>query len=300
MRIYFNQKPLGHWVQDGDDFDFLFLMAGGDPITATIAAVGVGASGVASSYLQGSANRKAEHDAATLQQQGTAAAKGDINQYYGQAENLYTSSPQMTSGTAAANTIADLMGQNGPDAQAAAYAKFQTDPGYQFQVQQANQALGRSALAQGNIFSGNFMNASNNLNQNLASQQYGNYYNRLLGLSNTGFAGTQSLANLYQGQGTSLANADTNQATNLANLAVAGGQNQANMYGGMFNSLATGAGIAAGGMGGGFMPTGMNAYGGTSTGGAANTYSGMYQVPQLQPGLGNYGSVPSQIGSYGF
>lgn len=55
------------------------------------------------------------------------------------------------------------------------------DPGYQFRLQQGQQALERSASARGTQLSGGQMKAVQGYGQDYASQEYQNAYNRLLG-----------------------------------------------------------------------------------------------------------------------
>jgi len=52
------------------------------------------------------------------------------------------------------------------------------DPGYAFRQQQGMQGIENSAMAKGGLMSGNALKASQNYGQELASQEYGNAYNR--------------------------------------------------------------------------------------------------------------------------
>jgi hypothetical protein len=54
----------------------------------------------------------------------------------------------------------------------------QIDPGYGFRQQQGQQAIENSAMARGGLMSGNTIKASQQFGQDLASQEYGNAYNR--------------------------------------------------------------------------------------------------------------------------
>jgi hypothetical protein len=57
----------------------------------------------------------------------------------------------------------------------------QNDPGYQFRLQQGQQALERSAAARGGLLSGGTGKALQQYGQDYASNEYGNVYNRALG-----------------------------------------------------------------------------------------------------------------------
>jgi len=147
---------------------------------------------------------------------------------YGNARDEYN--PWKESGTKANNIIADLSGANGPEAQKAAYASFQTSPDYQVRVDAANQALQRSAMAGGNLFSGNFAHAMQRQNQDMASSEYGNYYARLMGLSDRGLNAAGRVSDLYASEGNALASLYGNRGLRLADLSTGEGNASANLY----------------------------------------------------------------------
>lgn len=81
---------------------------------------------------------------------------------------------------------------------------FQKDQGYQFRLDQGEQAINRNALARGRFNSGSTLKALQGFNSDLASQEYGNAfnrfgqqqgnkYNRLAALAGVGQATTQQL-----------------------------------------------------------------------------------------------------------
>lgn len=203
-------------------------------IAAASVVAGSAAIGGISGYLGKRAGDKSANAAARALKEGIINAEADINKYFGEAEGFLT--PYESGGRKAFDLISDIMGLNGPEAQASAYEKFQTDPGYKFQVTQANEALQRSALAKSDIFSGNFAAASGELNTGLADQSFGNYYKRLLGLAEGGRETAGALAKLKSAQGTSLGNIHTGQAGNFADIQLAKGQNEANFYSNMGNT----------------------------------------------------------------
>ena len=94
--------------------------------------------------------------------------------------------PYNTAGQSALGVASDLSGANGPDAANAAMANFQTDPGYQFQMQQGLRAVDAGAASQGMLRSGATLKAEDTFGQGLAEQDFTNYYNRLFGLSQLG------------------------------------------------------------------------------------------------------------------
>jgi hypothetical protein len=60
-------------------------------------------------------------------------------------------------------------------------ATEQNDPGYQFRLNQGEQALQNSAAARGDLLSGNTLAAAQQYGQDYASNEYSNVYNRALG-----------------------------------------------------------------------------------------------------------------------
>jgi hypothetical protein len=57
-------------------------------------------------------------------------------------------------------------------------ADFQTDPGYAFRLSEGMKALDRTAAARGGLLSGSTLKGAERFNQDLASQEYQNAYNR--------------------------------------------------------------------------------------------------------------------------
>ena len=79
-----------------------------------------------------------------------------------------------------------LPGAFTPGAESALPAAFtgevdlQADPGYQFRLSEGLKALDRQAAARGGLISGSALKASSRYGQDMASQEYGNAYNRAL------------------------------------------------------------------------------------------------------------------------
>ena len=143
--------------------------------------------------------------------------------------------PYLEQGQYGINTLGNLMksgsGQlNNPfdtylKSKGLAGGKFDTsNPAYQFQLKQGQQALDRSSAARGMGYSGAQMKASQEYGQGLASQEYdkqynrasgefGDYFNRLAGLSQGGQQAAGSMANA----GSQYANSASNTFGNLSN-----------------------------------------------------------------------------------
>lgn len=136
---------------------------------------------------------------------------------------------------------------------------FQASPGYSFAVQQGQQAVDHGAAARGMLRSGETIRSEATLGQNLASQEFGNYLNRLNGLSNIGLQASGGLVSAYTGQANNIQSTDTGAAGAQAGIygsegrAITGGINSAaNSLGQMYQS---GSGI----FGSGTTPTQANA-----------------------------------------
>lgn len=95
----------------------------------------------------------------------------------------------------------------------------QNDPGYQFRLQQGQQAIERSAAARGGLLSGGTAKAQQRYGQDYASNEYGNVYNRAF--------------NDYANQYNVFQNNQTNQYNRLASMSGVGqtAANQLNMLG---------------------------------------------------------------------
>lgn len=135
--------------------------------------------------------------------------------------------------------------------------KFEEDPGYQFRKDEANKALERQMAAQGITLGGageGDINATayrgmQELNQNLASQEYQNTYNRYVQDQLNTFNMLMGASGQGQGQTGIMATAGSNYANNVGNLTTGLASAQMNAQlanqssgGGMFGSL-LGAGI---------------------------------------------------------
>ena len=133
-------------------------------------------------------------------------------------------SPWTSSGTSAVGKITNLLGlgtltQQGNNqgiywvdptdakgVQQRAMADFQTDPGYQFRMDEGQKALDRSAASRGLLRSGAQQKAITDYGQNVASAEYGNYFDRLLKVSGMGSESTSAANNTSAGLTSSAGN----------------------------------------------------------------------------------------------
>jgi hypothetical protein len=178
--------------------------------------------------------------------------------------------PYNQTGQGADATLAGLYGISGSGAgtgtpTAASLNAFTQSPDYNFALQQGTQAMQRSAAAGGTLISGGQLKAGQEFGQGLATQQYGNYFNRLLSLSQLG----------------------QSAASGISNAAVSSGQTIGNTQQALGQSLASGTVGAA------------NA----TTGGLNSAVGGVQTAAILSKLGGNSGSLssytPQQIGNIG-
>jgi hypothetical protein len=119
--------------------------------------------------------------------------------------------------TAQPNSQFDPQGGYGSLMKDFSLSDFQTDPGYNFRLGEGAKTLQRSAAANGTLFSGGTLKALDQYNQDFASNEFGNAYNRF----NTNKLNRYNmLAGLSQGgqQATNTTvQAGTNAANNISN-----------------------------------------------------------------------------------
>lgn len=96
---------------------------------------------------------------------------------------------------------------------------FQTSPGFQFRQQQGEQAIERALAARGLRKSGPMLKDMARFNQGLASEEFGNYANRLAALAGVGQTATNTTGA-----------AGMTAAGNVGNAALAGGQARASAF----------------------------------------------------------------------
>lgn len=137
-------------------------------------------------------------------------------------------SPYAGTGNRAESALASLYGIGG---QAPNFDAFTNSPGYQFQVQQGDQAIQRAANASGNGFSATTLAQLGKYNSGLASTQYQQYLQNLYGLTGLGAGAAANLGDqAIRGAGT------------LGSAQVGSGLARSAGTNGAMNSLVTAAG----------------------------------------------------------
>lgn len=190
---------------------------------------------------------KGQQKAADAASAASAASLAEQRRQYDQsrADQL----PFLQAGQGAIGTYASLLGQNGAPAQTAAMGQFQASPDYNFRLNEGARALTARNAALGIQDSGAAQRSAMQYGQGLASQEYGNWANRLAAL---GGVGQTAAANNAQ-VGGNYANAVTGINQNTAQALGSSYINQGNIWSNLINNWsgqATRAGTAF--MGGGF------------------------------------------------
>lgn len=165
------------------------------------------------------------------------AQKGAANAAIAQQQLNYNRTqtnlqPYMDAGT---NALGLMNQANSGD-----YSGFNNSPDYQFALQQGIGALDRSAASRGSLSSGGHSADLLNYASGLASQNYGNWYNRLAGLSGQGQASASNLGSIGNGQAAAIGGYLTNAGNAGAQSAISQGNQSANLVnqlGGVAGSL---------------------------------------------------------------
>lgn len=124
------------------------------------------------------------------------------------------------------------------------YNDMTADPSYKFRLNEGVNAIDASAASRGKLLSGAQDKALQNYGQNMASQEYGNAYNRALQNYNTNANTNLNIANIGRGAAGQTQNAMQNYANANTNTQMQLGQAQAQGYNNMANTLNTGIGNA--------------------------------------------------------
>jgi len=213
-------------------------------LTTAMAILGAAAIGGAVSASSASKASKAQQEAARQAQQ-TAESTFD--------KQAALQEPFRQGGLTAQNEIMQLLGVGG-DKAAAGYGslakpfgmeQFQQDPGYAFRQSEGMKALERSAAARGGLLSGGTLKGIQRFGQDLASQEYGNAFNRYQTERAARLNPLQSLMGSGQSAANLTASAAGQEGQNIANAQYGAGQARASGYIGVGNAFNQGLGQVA-------------------------------------------------------
>jgi len=182
-------------------------------------------------------------DAASAQ--ASAADRASDQQRYMFDQQAEMQRPWREAGENALGFLREGIQPDGQFMQRFSMDKFQADPGYGFRLGEGLKARDRQAAARGGLISGAALKGAQRYGQDMASQEYGNafnryraetgdIYNRLAGVSGTGQTAVNQLGAFGQ-----------NTANQIGNNMVGAGNARASGYMGSANAIAGGIGQMA-------------------------------------------------------
>lgn len=190
-------------------------------------AVGVGGAAL----IKGVMDNRAAGKATSAQQKGYDAATAEQARQYDQSRE--DQKPWLQAGQSALGQLSALAGGD--------FTGFYNSPDYQFARDQGLQGVDRSAAARGGMYSGGADADRMKFASGLASQEYGNHWNRLAGLANVGQSTASNLASLGQ-----------NYANNVSNNLIGAANSRASAYGAKADAWGNALTGAAGAFGYGY------------------------------------------------
>ncbi len=249
-----------------------------DPISIGLGAASIGSGLIGGLLGRSDANKsaRAQEEAARMQLQASREAIAEQRRQYEQGRQDL--SPYRGAGQYGIGEL--LSGMESGQFAAPEFGfqenqfSYQADPGYQFRIDQAMKAIQASKAASGMLGGGGTMRAIDREAQDLASQEYGNSYNRFQGEEATRYGRASDaynrtygarqdtanrlmgLGNMGQASAAQTANMGANMAGNIGQLGMSGAQgmgqgmtNAAMMRGqgnqALFSGLGSGLGDAA-------------------------------------------------------
>jgi hypothetical protein len=172
----------------------------------------------------------ASKEAAASSAAASAAAIAENRRQYDLSRS--DMAPWLTTGTKALSELGSAYGLDGTPA-AGIMDKVRATPGYQFRLGEGTRAMEGGAAASGGLFRGATGRALNEYGQDYATNEFGNYTNRLAALSGTGQTAATNLGSLSQNYSTNFGNL----TTNAANVAGADALNRGNIWGSTLTGL---------------------------------------------------------------
>lgn len=175
--------------------------------------MGLGAANVARSNRAASREQAAASDrAATLQYQAAAEATAEQRRQYDLARQ--DQMPWLQSGQSALGRLDRVA--------AGDMSQFFTSPDYNFRRSEGQRDIGNSFAARGGAASGNALRALSEFNSNLASGEFGNWWNRTASQAGVGQTTASNLGSLGANAASNIGNINMGAATNAGQFGIAG------------------------------------------------------------------------------
>lgn len=167
-----------------------------DPITAMVGgSLGSAVVGASSANRAAKAQTAAANADIAFQTETRDIVRGDLEPFRG----------------AGTNALAAYNFNMGLGERPEGYVDFTGTPGYQFRFDQGTDAVNAMAGARGGLQSGRTMQDLTRFGQGIASDEYGNYMNRLGGLIDTGMSAAQMSGAASQNAAAGVSNALSNR-----------------------------------------------------------------------------------------
>jgi hypothetical protein len=128
---------------------------------------------------------------------------------------------------------------------AAEFAKYQ-DPGYQFQLQQGQQALQNSQASKDGVLSGAAMKGMIGFNQGMAQNAYQGAYSRYMSQNDATYSRLKDLLGIGENAAAGFGNTSANATQSIGNTIMGGANAQAAGQVGVANAISGGVNNAAG------------------------------------------------------
>lgn len=239
--------------------------------TSTALAIGGIAAGVGGGLI---AKKGADNQAKAAENAASQANNTELQMYNQNRQDL---APWRSAGGNAVTSLAGLVmphGAGGPGGSGSqgtpggslwnnfSTNDFQTDPGYQFRLSEGAKALERSAASKGSLFSGGTLKDLSNYNQNFASNEFQNAYNRFQTNRNTQFNQLASIAGLGQTAAGTTANLGAQTANGVANNTISGLTGAAAARASGYNAIGNGINQGLGGLQNWYLLSQLNGGGG--------------------------------------
>lgn len=171
--------------------------------------------GSVGSIANGIIGAKASKKASKKMAKAIQAAIDNSNKQFASTEQSF--SPYLASGTAALDELQD------PN------RNFLASPDYEFRRSEGERGIGNSFAARGWAFSGNALRALSEFNSNLASSEFGNWFDRKARLAGAGQDAVSTLGGLR-----------ADNTANIANMTIGKGEARASGIIGSANALTRG------------------------------------------------------------
>ncbi len=204
--------------------------------------------------------KAAEEEAATVQEDAATRGLNEQRRQYEQtrmdtlgqlrtdrgiARNQYDRAqtqmrPWLEAGGSALAAQSNIMGLSGVDAQQQAYDDYSMSPGQQFLRDRGEKAMVRNASAIGGLGGGNVRSDLQQQGIGFAAQDFGNYYNRLAGMSGTGQTSAGQMGRMGANYAGRMGQMGSNASNLLGNIGQNFGNAAAQQYGLAGNARASG------------------------------------------------------------